>query len=274
MKKYLFLILGLSACMSSWPQSSRPFVAEGKSWNYKYVKYGWDNDSHTSYVDYTEYSSYRIEGGTLVGDNTWKKVYRIATRDGVESRELSGAMRETDGKVYFLEGNSDQEGLQYDFSMQTGDEANLTTRYGTDGWLMGMRQSVVLGSGETLTGYVYELLRKDPQHPREAYVAIEGLGGYDGFSLLPFIGIETNTFDNTTEYLSCTLDGDVLATGQEIHELCEQVATAYGRLDSLSPALSPQDNGRKTAYDMQGRRLELAPGRGIYIRDGRKTVRR
>lgn len=89
------------------PQSSysqrryHPFVKEGKVWNYQTGK-----ETEISYI---------IKGDTLIGTNTYGKLYSI--REGVQSYEM--ALRDEGYKVLCVEAGAERETTLYDFDLDS-----------------------------------------------------------------------------------------------------------------------------------------------------------
>jgi len=65
--------------------------------------------------------------------------------------------------------------------------------------------------------------------------------------------------------LSCYEDGKCIFTQKDFRS-----EPGVDRIEELSPALSKRE---EAIFDLQGRRLNAVPAKGLYIRDGKKYVK-
>ena len=127
MKQFLiFSLTALIACNLFAQQNYEPLLVEGKEWRVH------SRGSIGLMTDLNEY--YKIDGDTLVGDRTYKKVYchEEGTIDGkpVSSKvALSYLMYEDGRKVYYVvTGKDNDPKLLYDFGLNP-DESFGNTDY-------------------------------------------------------------------------------------------------------------------------------------------------
>lgn len=120
MKKSLFLTFLVIAQFVY----SQNFVQDNKQWNVYLEVFGVGGVSH-----YTEI--YSTIGDTLVNQTTYKKLYY--SPDSLLSKIYKGALREDNQKIFYLN-NFGEEGLLYDFSLETNDTAYVVANmeYGYD----------------------------------------------------------------------------------------------------------------------------------------------
>ena len=99
----------------------RPLAKEGKVWNYQRILY-------TNPWTYQNYS-YIIKGDTTINDKEYKKLYYRSSR----FETYAGALRDENGKAYYVQLDSVQEKLYYDLTVQGGDRIiNPNTVYEYD----------------------------------------------------------------------------------------------------------------------------------------------
>ncbi len=91
-----------------------PYVQESSVWSYCLK----DQPDRVN-IDLPEYyyDRYEINGDTVIDSKQYKKMLY----DCPQNQSYFGAFREQDKKVFFIENNSDNERLVYDFSLNTGD---------------------------------------------------------------------------------------------------------------------------------------------------------
>jgi hypothetical protein len=250
----------------------RPFAEEGKIWS---TTIGGLNQ----YV----YDGY-FAGDTIIGGETWQKVYTIA---GI-NRVYYAAVRDEGKKVYAIAKGSSRPRLLYDFSLKEGD----FVRCGVEGSAfecLRMKEEPL----DTLHGFLFNLalkvdridtikLRDGLEHRRftlsmwspgkdiliaTPIVWIEGLGSGAGpFSPWMLQSPLLPTFNEHRAFVTYwgneNLSPQIIAISDEFYELESSTAVS-----SLQPT---QEKG--TFYDLDGRQISTKPSRGIYIEDGKKRM--
>ena len=267
MKKFCLLLILIAFCFQLSAQDNyRPFVEEGKSWKYyiEATKSWWDGKEAHWDTKY-EHATLTIEGDTIVDGKEYKKV--IYSSDNTlfyETDFIYGIIREENKKVFmrfFFDWYYDpefplsEEVLMYDFDLNVGDKfVEESVNFSTTLTL----QSIEENDGKR----IYKFSTNKDWIPVMQWV--EGAGGFHG------LGIEQRipelTCIDCTRYtflsLSCTLGDEILCSFDEDGNVVlgvEEIKTNSGKDGSI--------------YDLQGRRLNAEPERGLYIKNGKKIAR-
>ncbi len=160
MKKFkliVILILGLIGM-----EASAESMLDGITWQYDNKI--WDDAHGISYDELVSTTILKAEGDTIVGGETYKKIYertyrhspRILLKNG-NRPSLFTLVREDDGKIYFIENEGDTEGkLIFDFNLEEGEEVEAWTFRSLDETLpsdkyrmVGLEKTTFLSSGIT-----------------------------------------------------------------------------------------------------------------------------
>ena len=239
MKRLLLLIMLLPLALYA-QEDYKPLLKEGRTWN------------HTIANIYRQYSkSLTIQGDTLIDGNTWKKVY--------SGSQYEKALREDGLKVYELEKDkpAGSQQLLFDFGLQVG-ERQYFTLYEDD-----VRYLEVTGIDHINSeGRDYRILqlRQVIKHNDETVYTdnsywIEGIGGECGI-LKPCQWVDVTGY-------TCQL------------ESCYDNGNRIFNITSLYNGMTMLVSDKQTdavIYDLQGRRLQGRPAKGLYIENGRKRV--
>ena len=227
-----------------------PFVVEGKTWEVEY-RGNWNG--------WTELEILMLDGDTLINGQTYKKMYGTWHNSG--NVEYKGAFRELDRKVYFLPSSAHEEVLYYDFTLHVGDTYTLFMDKGT-AYESECQYEVYVD--DTLYCCEHALHRLGLYYPNEEltyigpniYSWIEGVGSICGpeFCTVP------NWTGSNVYLLSCRIGEQYIYRNTEM------------KVESLSPSPGPIRRGDDAMYDLQGRRLNAVPERGLYIQGGRKII--
>ena len=280
MKKFLFGLMLAAMPVLAWSSSIEngyhPMLAEGKVWNIRLDEGGLLEVIEGQIYRYrqTTYYSLSISGDTVVGDKTYKKMYRRPTtvlRKYYAPAEMAGKeetfdltgecsiwhelWREEGQKVYaFL---YDKEELRYDFSAEPGMMVNVSSVL-TD--ILSIDDISLYG--KNLRRFHIAMHDYQDQYDR---VWIEGVGHPDG----PFRvwGLEVND-GRSYQLLSCYEDGECIYSVEE-YEKMEQALPILNRPIS-EPSTYP---GNVPLFDLQGRPLTGKPSKGVYIENGRKKIK-
>lgn len=269
MKRTLLIAMGLLLFSSLQAQEYVPFVEEGKAWNFVYTAL----DGYWK-PKYSIHYSYVLEGDTIIGGESWKKLYYEADRTYTEElpvKELYGAMREEGGKVFFYSKSQDMSGILFDFTLSIGDKSptddvadDLYSPFFLPNGELQEREPINFESGLNTT--IYRFKYEDVFWERtNENIWVEGVGGVWGF----YPNLEPQTsgggFGWRESYLSCTLNGEVLVTGEEMDRLLNPTG-----IDQLSTCgISDQTR----VFDLQGRRVTDAAQKGVYIYKGKKVIK-
>ncbi|MBR2235719.1 MAG: hypothetical protein IJ892_11780 [Prevotella sp.] len=222
--------------------------------------------------------SHYIKGDTLIYNETWKKVF--FSKEGQEDSYFA-AMREEGQKVYAIASGCDTPRLLYDFSLQVGDtpicisESKLcgafdcliesTESLNYDDWYTRMELKhidVINVNGQERRRFIFEsdysaCSRKLSDFSYPALVWVEGIGSCGG----PFLSWSKPTPESR---LTCYLDGNVIFEDEDFY--------VPGATDDINQHTSVYAFGKDEKYDLQGRRIDATPAKGVYIRNGRKQV--
>ena len=260
-----------------------PFVKESKVWNCQTIKRQSESGSvYALYQVTTNYSLY-IDGDTVIGGQSYKKVHEtVKTVDkqllytspaeaaqGMEEvvhQDVNTTtlhrlfLREADKKVYALNtrpssGADATEYLLYDFSLAAGDK--VPSEFPIAG--------TFISSVDTMAARG-RYFRRYHLGPREygGYepLWVEGVGHPGG----PFNSISIMTNDGAVYILqSCYEDGECIFTCDDFN--------LPGLTAGIGPLLTTVPEATGAVYDLQGRRLAAPPKKGVYIENGRKKIK-
>ena len=228
-----------------WPLPSKPLVCEGRKWTYKNSK-GTPNICQW------------IEGDTLVGDVSYKKVFELnAARYHDKFTHLCGLLRQDSGDVYWYSLQSQEERK----IMRQG-MARLDHEYDQcELYLPSMNENVtcsmIQARNLSSEDHTYRCMNlQDPEGNVSRWV--EGIG-YEDHGL--YFDPECQEYELVAVY-----DGDECIYRSVIDDSVIP--------DGVSTPQTPRnaDMGVPPVFDLQGRYLHEKPERGIYIQDGKKKV--
>ena len=244
MKNFFLLIATLFSPVLCEAQEIS-FLEEGKQWTYY---------SNNMMEQYRHNYNYVLHGDTVVLDRKCMKLFR--------DDKLTAFLYEDGCKVYCSFPEEKSFSLLYDFGLNKGDE--ITALYGKKIRVMKTEERDYCGVNRRLLWWLpcseYENMSADDMEKliadgREELFGqwIEGVGSpRDMFAYEPYPGNNSS--------LVCKQAGRQLFPDEsfvdEIDRLHETAVSTLG------------------LYDLTGRRLTAEPARGIYIRDGKKMMRR
>ena len=251
-----------------------PFLKEGKAWNcslYEEQAQPEEIDGKMYRFSQTTFYSLTIDGDTIVGDKSYKKMYRKPTmvvRKYISPAEVAGKTdtiditgectlwyelwREEGRKVYAC--IYGQEQLRYDFSTEPGS----TLYIGGISTTIAAVDTISLCEREPAC---YHVTLADYPDTNDR-IWIEGVGHPDG----PFRvwGAEVNDGCHY-QLLSCYEDGECIYSIEEYEKWKQSLGIAPQQ--AVTPRTPVQG-----LFDLQGRKVKGQPTRGIYIKDGKKVV--
>ena len=232
-------------------EKHRPLLDEGKEWWYK--------DSRGFECDRREDFRMFVKGDTIIGGKTWKKIYNDNTIGSLPVYEK--AMREEGGKVYELR-QGGEESLLFDFSLNIGD------RYipaGTDG-----RYMEVIAKDTVISADIAHRRLVLMQHVNgvetDLTCWVEGIGGDCGIDLPAFWSDMDSKVIGGTDHYQYFFTGCLKQDGTCLYGEKPSIQTAVTAIRKPT-TISPY-------YNLQGHHIEGQPRKGIYIRDGRKYLKR
>ena len=286
MKKgfYLFLLLAIPSVTAQAQTSQieyRPFAQEGKVWQ-----------CQVGGIKENVYDNH-IEGDTLIGGETWKKVYNVPDL----RKYYYAAVRDVDKKVYAIAKGSDRPRLLYDFSLKVDDIVKCGMEGNTFGCLLekGEKPDSLLGFEfnaylkvnriDTIIDYEHQQTHrvfiltlldayKYPMMDIEGEVSIfnnvvwiEGIGSYTG----PFTPWNPLPAYNFT-LRSCSIDTTYIYGYPDDYE---PYYFKWGEDDVEETAVNNVHrfmDSSGTFFSLFGYQMTKQPSSGIYIQNGRKYV--
>lgn len=277
---------GVDFIQGSWrifgriaPDGYRPMVVDGKIWK------GYETDDTGKRYQ----CDYYIDGDTLLQGKKYLKCYYNSERLGATSRYM-GALYEENGKVYGIQPRNYDAGLMFDFNMQVGDSVFCLLMGSFDSktfsficdppgvsaidennieyasfMKLAKIETIQNGEGLQLRRYHLDLYRQEFDHGKrtrklpDTIYWIEGIGVENNYPLSPWSFI----MESSCKY--------------ELEECFIQDKLLYSR--SGTTGIEPvQDTTAKPVsdaiYDLQGRRLNGEPRKGIYVREGKKYLKK
>jgi hypothetical protein len=235
MKTLLVIMSWLSSLSASAQRDYRPFVEEGKRWNY-ITDYG--------YGDYSWYGY--LSGDTIMNGHNCKKYYDV--RDDGEPF-FYAALYEENKKSYYYKRDGVGPIPLFDFSLEKGQtiDNNKQTYIVAD-------IDTVFNSGQQFKRFYLQDINSD-----NSFIWIEGVGiNEDLFN--PF----RNLFGGITRVISCEVNGGTLFTEEGFYSPRIPSSIHANEATAAPP--------KKSVFDLQGRRIDATPAKGVYIRNGRKQV--
>ena len=255
MKKILLLSFIVSLFVGSAVAQEHeylPLLEEGKRWNY--IR---DFARASGPEEYNYYYSYFVNGDTVINNITCKKIYM--EKDG--SVTYKAAMYEDGQKVYCFDNNSTESELLYDFGLCRYDKMTLEKdnveiicKYTKQSEYEGVNRKEIywiMIDSYMSEDYVERMMSLD----NDIYLSewIEGIGStQDLFFTIPYAG-------NYCHIISCELNGKILYQN-----------SYYTGINNI------RTNSKTSSqiFDLSGRRLNSVPEKGMYIKNGRKWLRK
>ena len=228
-----------------------PLLEEGKNWQYDY------NNGVNQYM-----KTLSIGGDTIIGDQTYKKIIDVASQ-GVEM-----FLREEGKKVYCYYPNQNSETLLYDFGKNAGEIISREIKNG-DTWIRKVIavDTIMVKANPFRCLTVHEYFIPEGMSEEEYFA---GEYGYDcgiwieGIGSLKYLDTPIGYDGNYYSFYECWI-GD----------------TSYNQkdfMDAITNNIQPvkavnRVNNNDMIYDLQGRRIQGEPQKGLYIQNGKKILR-
>jgi len=237
----------------------KSFCSEGKTWNYMMWYIDVDGDHYEPY-------SYVVRGDTVIGDAAYKKFYH--QKDGME--RLSFMMREDGNKVFKLHPGHEEK-LFFDYGRDDiGLIHHIMDDYEDTYWMIYAVDTILVNDRlfrryicyqeesddiELTTIQDGELVQKDywVEVIGSASTGIEA----DGL-VIPQVLLGANTF-----FVSCYENGECIFTAEDFAKPAYTSNIQFVEYNNIK---------EEPFYDLQGRRLNGKPSKGVYIENGRKRV--
>ena len=251
MKKICILILitiispFVASASEENEESYQPFIKEGKKWVVTYKTMEGSSSYKRTYI---------IKGDTIIEGKQYKRFY--------EGDRFICALREESKKVYAIAstdkfGNpNEEEKIWYDFNVKEGDIIDMGLSY----MQVTKTDYIVIEGMRYKRFYMYETDKNLP-NANAIGVWVEGVGSYSG----------------PTQYCSWYYDGGV-SIMDECYESDQCIFTYddFGTTKSVDTSIDVLKDYYPTSipiFDLQGRRLNGKPEKGIYIQNGKKIIK-
>jgi hypothetical protein len=247
LKKLLLFITGMLFIPMSTEASEpegytyRPLVKEGKQWNYgQYIR---------------EATSYLLKGDTIINGQEYKKAWKKCEAEFNDDEwHYHAAIRELDRHVYYIADGQDKDTLMYDFSLKHGDSYFFYPE-------------VQLRVISIFYGYIRNELYK---YIGYSLYFTGGGGGGVACQVMEGIGSLYELFHPWESYknpvFSCYEDDQLIYSSDDWSEF-------FSSYTFIEPVPTQRQSSESSLFDLQGRRLNAVPARGLYIKDGRKYVK-
>ncbi len=245
----IFAALSAKVMAQNGSHDNQLLLKDGKTWTC----------SRLSDIDFQRFTySYKLEDEIIVQGRR----YMILWLNNIEMYGDDGwhfyaYVRESDRKVFILYEGKEEESLLYDFQMQQNGKLIMPND-------IQMRFNGCFETnynGKILTVQVYNISyivdRPDVGVPDWGVECLESVG----YNIDPFCTDRWFTMSPRLE--SCHEDGECVFKGKDFG--------TFIPLDISTMTFSVMDSGNNF-YDLQGRRINSLPTKGIYIRDGRKVL--
>lgn len=250
----------------------KPVVEEGKSWSYLGKTFGREFDM------WTHTCTFFMQGDTIIGKKTYKKVWESWTQDFSDMKLSKYAVREHKKKVYVYLYGQRKEYIWFNFNLKEGD----TFRTGL------FTSTNEEGEKETdpiIIDKVEEVQLPHSQFKTRRYEAYGGLlVYYEGIGTMPW-GLHPDCYNPViggSYYMLCCHDGE----GNQLYGyepssdngsftiLSGLCYFDYSMLEGIKTPTTDADSSSPTIYDIDGRRLPSKPSHGVYIENGKKRMAR
>ncbi len=266
MMVFVLFCLGISKTMAQEEREYVPFVEEGKVWyccSKSYVGPITSEHPEGEGVD----CIFTMYGDTLVNDREYKKVYcQFEDYYGDKEQHYYCAVREETYQVFIIEKEASEEKLIYDFSAP---KEYITLTYNdfpfvrTEGY---RRYDFLPGQLEYTVCQFTDNGEVDYSNNPSFWVEGVGNPGYNPFSFeLLFLPDVEPKLGKYTYVRTCMKDGEYIFKMDWMVEPIEP-SSIDGRVYTNNSPKAPH------LYDLQGRRLQHTPAKGVYIQDGKKRV--
>lgn len=261
MKKIsLTLVYILTVSMASAQESDyKPFVVEGKVWKCHYIadKSGLVHNNEKDLL-------YYMQGDTIINNQAYKKVSCLSEKVyGDNLQHYYCAVRESDRQVFIIPENTGKEELLYDFGspyeiIQFGYREQTLYRGRVLEHLSPFDEPAVINR-------LYHVNGKDDQGFYTVGQWVDRVGSLeDPFGPnMYFFGL-SDEFTPYASVLSCEEDGECFFTDEQLVE--------HTSIKDL-PNDGHPTRKKASIIDLQGRRINAVPSRGVYIQGSRKLVR-
>ena len=238
-------------------ETKRPLLSEGKEWWYK------DGSSFM----YNRREDFRmfVQGDTIIGGKTWKKLYRDNTDNSMPIYDK--AIREEDGRVYELR-QGKAESLLFDFTLDIGDRYVPTDK--EDSYMEVIAIDTVISAGLAHRRLVLQQHVNGVETDLTCWV--EGVGGDCGIDLTAFwsdMDSKVLNHQGKLTYYWNLFMGCSYQNGKCIYGVVPDITTSVSRIKV------EKRNNVGFHFDLQGRHIQGEPAKkGVYVKNGKKYVKK
>ncbi len=274
--KFYLVCLLFSSCMALHAQSSqleyRPFAEDGKVW-----------EAQVGLIMENIYGN-QIDGDTLIGGKTWKKVYNYVFMPDFGTSYYA-AIRDEGKKVYAIAKGSNRPRLLYDFGLKEGEMARCGIEGNVFGCLLDKDEPVDSLLGFPFIAYL-KVERIDTIEARGLQYRLFTLTLLDAYKEW-FRNGEDGVFEHNIIWAEGVGSGAgpfspwlPLPPEESLFLSCYENDTYifgdtefYGHFETngLSNARYPIGE-RYIIYDLLGRHYATPPAKGVYIQNGKKIL--
>ncbi len=224
----------------------RPMLEEGKTWVYSYHHFDEEetNDG-TRYNEEIFDVTFSFQGDTIIGGLKYKRLIRCCNQE----INYYAALREEGMTLFCIYAETTNEFIIMEFNPTKFENA------GYYGIFIDYKDTITVNERE-FTRHVYESTDEDYR-----LVGVEGVG-FDGCGLvLGMTNILPTCVCDYMDFKACYENGECIFTQEHFHTTSDVNAT------------HAKERNPSQFFDLQGRRLQNKPGKGVYVSKGRKMVR-
>jgi hypothetical protein len=237
-------------------EPGRQMLSEGKSWLYDYVHYESDDETGSGggYTRTVYPVSFTIKGDTVIASQHYSKLYR-QIRDGVLTYD--SAVREEGQSVYRVPNEQTAEELLLSF------DPDIINKNMTDyDKITTVKSDSIIVNGRRFCRHRYGT---EEWFEKSEIIGVEGIGFYRNGLVLGMNFERPTCICDYMEFKACNVNGECIFTANDFNvgPITNGITTIQTSPRTVSPL-----------YDLQGRRQDTAPRKGIYIRGGKKRVAR
>ena len=191
---------------------------------------------------------YFIKGDTVINNKSYKKLITNEL-----TRNYLAALRQENNRVYAVFEQTTQEYVLFDFGLKVGDIVKDPFEAG----MMRVEQvdTVLVDGKECRRLYMWAYYDNEETVNGLVDIWVEGIGCMSG----PAFTFQWTAIGGSSLLLSCYQDNRQLVITENTSGM------KFAGLSAV-PDKAP-------VYDLQGRRLNRQPAKGVYIQDGKKRVR-
>ena len=272
MKKCLFILfVGVFTNIYSQTQQSeyQSMLTDGRLWKVSSAV-GTNNPLYSCF----------IKGDTVINGKVWKKLYSDYNQS--HTMMYYGAVRNVDSKVFIYGNGDDRERLLYNFALKEGDVIGCDQKY-----INSLGYSLFYMLDREDESFTYHKMRLDSidmiklndkelhrWHFSSDYIdKSPSFGMNPGATLLPIVWVEGIGSDGgfimpwrkqESSVVDCYLNDEM-----DFSSTCFYIPAVE---TGIEVCLSNRLND--IFYNLDGRRLQQVPEKGVYIVNGRKMVRK